>query len=65
MCGNIVQMGWHDMAFMFLNRYLDITEAMEESSNRAIIDNVGFETSDIHHEFPLPEKHFLEGEPLN
>ncbi|CAM6098614.1 unnamed protein product [Calypogeia fissa] len=59
-CKQRVQMGWLDMAFMFLNRYLDITEAMEESSDRAIIDSTGFESSDIHHDFPIPEKHFLE-----
>ncbi|BBM98035.1 intraflagellar transport protein 172 [Marchantia polymorpha subsp. ruderalis] len=56
------QLGWQNMAFMFLNRYLDITEAMDEADrpDTAIMDGAGFETSDIPEEFPLPRTHALE-----
>jgi intraflagellar transport protein 172 len=42
-------------AFVFLNRYLDITEAM---------DDVDFETaaSDLPSRFPLPREHFVKNE---
>ncbi|KAL2652215.1 hypothetical protein R1flu_020343 [Riccia fluitans] len=57
------QMGWQDMAFVLLNRYLDIIEAMDEENKRqtVVTDNAGFEASDIPHEFPLPQIHYLEG----
>jgi intraflagellar transport protein 172 len=58
------QLGWEDMAFILLNSYLDITEAMEECSDRAILDNNGFEKSDILYDFPVPAKHFVEGKIL-
>eukprot|EP00741_Cyanophora_paradoxa_P013163 tig00000178_g12716.t1 len=49
-----------NMAFVFLNRYLDLTEAMEDESMR--IENADFEKTDIPFDFPMPEKHFLQEE---
>jgi intraflagellar transport protein 172 len=48
------------MAFVYLNRYLDIVEAIDDQ-DASTIDNVNFETSDIPQDFPVPESHFLEG----
>lgn len=49
------------MAFVFLNRFLDIDEAIDDTEGASTVENVGFETSDIPHDFIIPEKHFLEG----
>jgi intraflagellar transport protein 172 len=48
------------MAFVFLNRYLDIVDAIDDE-DASTIDNVNFEISDIPQDFPIPESHFLEG----
>lgn len=48
------------MAFVYLNRYLDIVDAIDDE-DASTIDNVHFETSDIPQDFPIPESHFLEG----
>merc|ERR1719502_698098 len=48
------------MAFVFLNRYLDITEAMEENeASSTTLDNSDFVDTGIPTDFPLPEKQFL------
>jgi intraflagellar transport protein 172 len=47
------------MAFVFLNRYLDLSEAMEDAEGFAI-ENSDFVDTDIPYEFELPEKHFLD-----
>jgi len=48
------------MAFVFLNRYLDITEAMEENeASSTTLDNSDFADTEIPFDFPLPEKQFL------
>jgi len=48
------------MAFVFLNRYLDITEAMEEhEASSTTLDNSDFADTGIPFDFPLPEKQFL------
>ena len=47
-----------NMAFVFLNRYLDLTEAMEEADGSAI-ENADFVQTDIPFDFHLPEKHYL------
>lgn len=49
------------MAFVYLNRYLDVDEAIDEEEGTSTIDHVGFETSDIPQDFIIPERHFLEG----
>jgi intraflagellar transport protein 172 len=48
------------MAFVFLNRYLDISEAMEEGGDSSTtLDNSDFVETGIPVDFPLPEKQFL------
>jgi len=48
------------MAFVFLNRYLDITEAMEENEGTSTtLDNSDFADTGIPFDFPLPDKQFL------
>lgn len=51
-------MGLQNMGFVFLNRYLDLVEAIEEGSLHAL-DNSDFIDTDIPFEIPLPEEHFL------
>merc|ERR1719502_2352315 len=49
-----------NMAFVFLNRYLDITEAVEEHEpSSTTLDNSDFLNTQIPFDFPLPEKQFL------
>lgn len=50
--------GWENMAFVFLNRYLDISEAIEEGT-LDMIDHSDFQDTDIPFEIPLPEKPHL------
>lgn len=53
---------WLNMAFVFFNRYLDLTEAMEEPDMANMIDNSDFANTDIPFDFPLPEKQQTEAE---
>ena len=54
------QAGDNSMAFVFLNRYLDITEAMEDGGDSSTsLDNSDFAETAIPHDFPLPDKQFL------
>jgi len=46
------------MAFVFLNRYLDLVEAIEDGS-LDMLDNSDFGETDIPMEVPLPEKPYL------
>ena len=55
-CRNI---SWDNMAFVFLNRYLDLYEAIEERSLDNL-DNTDFADTDIPFEIPLPEEPFLD-----
>ncbi|XP_030838935.1 intraflagellar transport protein 172 homolog isoform X2 [Strongylocentrotus purpuratus] len=48
----------YSMAFVFLNRFLDLTEAIEEGS-LDILDNTDFQDTDIPFEVPLPEKQHI------
>ncbi|XP_048583111.1 intraflagellar transport protein 172 homolog [Nematostella vectensis] len=50
--------GWENMAFVFLNRYLDLSEGIEEGS-LDMLDNSDFAETDIPFEVPVPEKQFL------
>ncbi|WAR22903.1 IF172-like protein [Mya arenaria] len=50
--------GWDNMAFVFLNRYLDVSEAIEEGT-LDMIDHSDFQDTDIPFEIPLPEKPHL------
>ncbi|XP_033644927.1 intraflagellar transport protein 172 homolog [Asterias rubens] len=47
--------GMLNMAFVFLNRFLDLTEAIEEGS-LDMLDNTDFQETDIPFEVPLPER---------
>ncbi|KAK2158150.1 hypothetical protein NP493_1800g00020 [Ridgeia piscesae] len=55
MCKSV---GWENMAFVYLNRYLDLVEAIEEGS-LDMLDNSDFQDTDIPFEIPLPEKPHL------
>ena len=52
------QIGWENMAFVFLNRYLDLVEAIEEQS-LDMLDHSDFSHTDIPFAITLPEKPFL------
>uniref|UniRef100_A0A914VZ84 Intraflagellar transport protein 172 n=1 Tax=Plectus sambesii TaxID=2011161 RepID=A0A914VZ84_9BILA len=49
---------YESMAFVFLNHYLDLAEAIEEQ-NADGIDNADLEKTDIPTEFPLPDQLYL------
>ncbi|XP_076029417.1 intraflagellar transport protein Oseg2 isoform X2 [Oratosquilla oratoria] len=48
------EIGWENMAFVFLNRFLDLCEAIEEGSLNTL-DHSDFIETDIPYEIPLPE----------
>jgi len=49
-----------NLAFVFLNRYLDITEAVEDHEpSSTTLDNSDFANTQIPYDFPLPEKQYL------
>jgi len=48
-----------NIAFVLLNRYLDITEAIEEGDQHAGLDNTDFAGTDVPFEFVIPEKNYL------
>ncbi|PIK55820.1 putative intraflagellar transport protein [Apostichopus japonicus] len=50
-----------NMAFVFLNRFLDLTEAIEEGS-LDMLDHSDFQDTDIPFEVPLPEKQHVPDE---
>lgn len=52
------QVGWESLAFVFLNRYLDLVEAIEDKT-LDMLDNTDFQETDIPLEVPLPEKPYL------
>ena len=49
------------MAFVILNRYLDIYEAIEDPDNNTLEDNAEFSTTDFppFANVPLPEKNLI------
>lgn len=53
--------GNQDMAYIFLNRYIDLYDAIEDPDNNGITDNAEFEETDIPspYDIALPEKNFL------
>ena len=51
------EFGWLNMAFVFWNRYLDLSEAMEDPDS-AVIENSDFENTDIPYDFTLPERQY-------
>ncbi|XP_064411524.1 intraflagellar transport protein 172 homolog [Latimeria chalumnae] len=46
-------LGWENMAFIFLNRFLDLSDAIEEG-NLDALDHSDFQDTDIPFEVPLP-----------
>ncbi|KAG8522493.1 LOW QUALITY PROTEIN: Intraflagellar transport protein 172, partial [Galemys pyrenaicus] len=50
--------GWENMAFIFLNRFLDLTDAIEEGTLDAL-DHSDFQDTDIPFEVPLPAKQHI------
>eukprot|EP01116_Phalansterium_solitarium_P017851 TRINITY_DN4518_c0_g1_i1.p1 TRINITY_DN4518_c0_g1~~TRINITY_DN4518_c0_g1_i1.p1 ORF type:complete len:1449 (+),score=743.80 TRINITY_DN4518_c0_g1_i1:1439-5785(+) len=51
--------GISNMAFVFLNRYLDIAEAMEDN-DASVLENQDFENSDVPYDIPLPKQQYLD-----
>ncbi|KAM4772549.1 intraflagellar transport protein 172 homolog [Rhinophrynus dorsalis] len=51
-------MGWENSAFIFLNRFLDLVDAIEEGSLDAL-DHSDFQDTDIPFEVPLPAKQHI------
>jgi intraflagellar transport protein 172 len=54
----------NDSAFIFLNRYIDLYDAIDDPDNAGGIDNSEFENTDIPSPFeiPLPEKNIISPE---
>ncbi|VDP85645.1 unnamed protein product [Echinostoma caproni] len=51
------EIGWNSMAFVFLNHYLDLVEAIENPDSSADnLDGSDFQGTDIPMEVPLPEE---------
>ncbi len=46
------------MAFVFLNRYLDLTEAMDDP-DAGPLENADFVDTDIPFDFTIPDSHFI------
>lgn len=53
-----IQVGWESMAFVFLNRYLDLSEAIDDQSLDAL-DNTDFAGTDVPFEVQLPTEQYL------
>uniref|UniRef100_A0A8C9QX79 Intraflagellar transport protein 172 homolog n=1 Tax=Scleropages formosus TaxID=113540 RepID=A0A8C9QX79_SCLFO len=47
--------GWENMAFIFLNRFLDLSDGIDEG-NLDALDHTDFQDTDIPFEVPLPAK---------
>ncbi|KAJ7524274.1 hypothetical protein O6H91_18G084600 [Diphasiastrum complanatum] len=56
------QLGWQGMAFVYLNCYLDIAEAIDSPDHGTLLDVSGLEMSDIPQNIPVPEQHFISEE---
>ncbi|CUT99105.1 intraflagellar transport protein 172 [Echinococcus multilocularis] len=51
------KLGWDSMAFVFLNRFLDLMEIIEDhDGNSDALDSTDFQNTDIPLEVPIPEK---------
>ncbi|VDM16004.1 unnamed protein product [Hydatigera taeniaeformis] len=51
------KLGWDSMAFVFLNRFLDLMEVIEDhEGNSGALDSTDFENTDIPLEVPIPEE---------
>lgn len=56
--------GRHSSAFVFLNRFLDITEAIDEDGDTSAmeLENSDFVNTDVPYDFAIPDSHFLQDE---
>ncbi|KAH7719862.1 hypothetical protein AAVH_12667 [Aphelenchoides avenae] len=52
---------YENMAFLFLNQYLDVVEAIE-ANDASIVDNSVFEGTDVPQQFSLPQSAYLSPE---
>eukprot|EP00249_Psilotum_nudum_P004532 c18048_g1_i3 orf=1201-1902(+) len=59
---NYNKIGWQSKAFIYLNQYLDISEAIDEEDSRVTMEGTIFERSDIPQSFPMPQKHAINKE---
>ncbi|KAL5965213.1 hypothetical protein TSMEX_007033 [Taenia solium] len=51
------KLGWDSMAFVFLNRFLDLMEVIEDhEGNSDALDSTDFQNTDIPLEVPIPEE---------
>jgi hypothetical protein len=57
----MLQLGWQDMAFVFLNCFLDIDEAIDDQDGKTSFNSDIISCSDIPHDFQLPRRHCIEG----
>ena len=55
------KVGWNEMSMMFLNRYLDVVDAIEER-NPEMLATSDFVETDIPYEIDLPEQPSLSSE---
>ncbi|PRP88103.1 intraflagellar transport protein [Planoprotostelium fungivorum] len=53
--------GRNNMAYNYLNRFVDISEELEEEEP-TVLENTGFENTDIPFDLPLPTSHYLDEE---
>jgi intraflagellar transport protein 172 len=59
------QYSWSSYAFVYLNRFLDINEMMEDpEADPTMMDNGDFVGSEIPIDFPIPKKHAIPNEKL-
>jgi len=57
------EMSWQNMAFVFLNRYLDLSEAIEDGERTSgVLDNTDFQGTEIPYDYPLPSEQWLDEE---
>jgi intraflagellar transport protein 172 len=52
------EVGVMNLAFIFLNRYLDLADVIEEGE-ATILENADFEKTDVPYDIPLPKKHYI------
>ncbi|XP_030627149.1 intraflagellar transport protein 172 homolog [Chanos chanos] len=50
--------GWDNMAFIFLNRFLDLADGIDEGT-LDVLDHTDFQDTDIPYEVPLPSKQHI------
>mmetsp|Transcript_36011 Transcript_36011/g.113938 ORF Transcript_36011/g.113938 Transcript_36011/m.113938 type:complete len:205 (+) Transcript_36011:103-717(+) len=51
--------GMLNQAFVFLNRYLDLADAIDDPDN-GVLENSDFVHTDIPFDYPLPDQHYLD-----